>query len=201
MLDNFYPRALQWCTIDDIPDDVISIDIAKCYPSILLNNTQPIPLYTIHDVVEPFNYKSDLRKCGEFYIDETILCNYRTPLKIEAGFYSSNLVSYLVEVLNMPIGQIKHKIITKMALKPDTFSEFIKYIFDNLPESEAKKIANSFIGDLGRKYNRTNNGFTCTDYDTAMCFWTSAMAEKRNVTIDHFNGLYLIKEQQVNHIF
>ena len=187
MLDNFYPRALQWCTIDDIPDDVISIDIAKCYPSILLNNTQPIPLYTIHGVVEPFNCKSDLRKCGEFYIDETILYNYRTPLKIEAGFYSSNLVSYLVKVLNMPIGQIKYKIITKMALKPDTFSEFIKYIFDNLPESEAKKIANSFIGDLGRKYNRTNNGLTCTDYDTAMCCWTSAMAEKRNVTIDHFN--------------
>ena len=101
MLDDFYPRALQWCTTDDIPDDIVSIDIAKWYPSILLNNTQPIPLYTIHDVVEPFNCKSDLNLCGEFHIDETVLNNYGSPIRIEAGFYSYNLVSYLVDTLHM----------------------------------------------------------------------------------------------------
>lgn len=201
MLDDFYPRALQWCTTDDIPVDVVNIDISKSYPNILLNNTQPIPLYTIHNMVEPFNCKSDLRQCGEFYINETILYNYGTPLKIEAGFYSSNLVSYLVAVLHMPLSQIKYKIVTEKALKPETFSEFIKYVFDNLPESEAKKIANSFIGDLGRKFNKVNHGFTCTNYQTVCCCWTSAMAEKKNVTIDYHNGLFLIREQQVNRIF
>ena len=44
MLDDFYPRALQWCTTEDIPEEVINIDICKSYPSILLNNTQPIPV-------------------------------------------------------------------------------------------------------------------------------------------------------------
>ena len=101
----------------------------------------------------------------------------------------------------MPLSQIKHKIVTKRALKPDTFSEFIKYIFDNLPESEGKKIANSFIGELGRKYNKTNHGFTCTDYETATACWTSAMAEGKNVTIDHHNGIYLIREQKIDCIF
>ena len=101
----------------------------------------------------------------------------------------------------MPLSQIKHKIVTKRALNPDTFSEFIKYIFDNLPEGEAKKIANSFIGDLGRKYNKTNHGFTCTDYETATACWTAAMAEGKNVTIDHHNSLYLIREQIVSRIF
>ena len=201
ILYDFYPRALQFCTTYDIPDNVVSIDIAKCYPSILLNNTQPIPLYTIHDIIEPFNCKSDLRKCGEFYINETVLNNYGNPIKIEAGFYSSNLISYLVDTLNMPIAQIKYKIVTKMALKPDTFSEFIKYIFDNLPESEAKKIANSFIGELGRRYNKTNHGFSCTEYNTAMCCWTSGIAEGKNVTVDHHDGIYLIREQKVERIF
>ena len=107
MLDDFYPRALQWCTTDDIPDNVVSIDIAKCYPSILLKNNHPIPLYTIHNVIEPFGCKSDLKQCGEFYINETVLNNYSNPIKIEAGFYSSNLVSYLVEDLNIPTSQIK----------------------------------------------------------------------------------------------
>lgn len=201
MLDEYYPRALQWCTTDDIPEDVVSIDIAKCYPSILLKNNHEIPIYTIHNVIEPFNCKSDLRKCGEFYIDETVLNNYGNPIKIEAGFYSSNLVLYLVDTLNMPLSHIKHKIITKKALKADTFSEFIKYIFDELPEGEAKKIANSFIGELGRKYNKTNHGFTCTDYDTACCCWTSAMAEGKNVTVEHFDGIYLIREQKLDRIF
>ena len=201
MLDDFYPKALQWCTTDDIPDDVVSIDIAKCYPSVLLKNNQPIPLYSIHDVIEPFNCKNDLRHCGEFYIDETILNNYSNPIKIEAGFYSSNLISYLVDELNMPTKQIKYKIVTKRAIKPDTFSEFMKYIFDNLKESEAKKIANSFIGELGRKYNKTNHGFTCTDCETAMACWTSSMAENKNVIIDHDNGIYLIREQKIDRIF
>ena len=131
MLDDFYPRALQWCTTGNIPDDIVSIDISKSYPNILLNNTSPIPVYSIHDVIEPFNCKSDLRQCGEFYINETILNNYGSPLQIEAGFYSSNLISYLVDTLNMPLSQIKYKIVTKKALKPDTFKTFIKYIFDD----------------------------------------------------------------------
>ena len=142
-----------------------------------------------------------MRQCGEFYIDETILNNYGTPLKIEAGFYSSNLISYLVDVLHMPISQIKYKIITNRALKRNTFKEFIKYIFDNCKEKEAKILINSYIGELGRKYNKSNQGFTCTDYDTAMCCWTSAMADKRNATIDHHKGLFLIREQKVERLF
>ena len=201
MLDDFYPRALQWCTTDDIPDNVVNIDICKSYPSILLNNKNPIPIYSIHDTVEQFFCKNDLRQCGEFYIDETILNNYGTPLKIEAGFYSSNLISYLVDNLNMSLSKIKYKIVSKRALKPDTFRSYIKYIFDNFSESEAKKLANSFIGELGRKYNKINHGFTCTDYDTAMCCWTRAMADKRNVTIDHYNNIFLIKEQTCERIF
>lgn len=99
MLDDFYPRALQWFTTEDIPDDVVNIDIYKSYPNILLNNIHPIPKYTIHDVIEPFSCKNDLRQCGEFYIDETILKNYGTPLKIEAGFYSSNLISFIISLI------------------------------------------------------------------------------------------------------
>ena len=48
-------------------------------------------------------------------------------LRTEAGFYSSNLISYvvLVDTLNMPSTQIKHNLVTKRALKPDTFKRFI----------------------------------------------------------------------------
>lgn len=79
--------------------------------------------------------------------------------------------------------------------------EFIKYIFDSVSESEAKRLANSCIDELGRKYNKINLGFTCTEYDTGMCCWTSALDEGKNVTVDHHNGLYLIREQIIEGIF
>ena len=64
-----------------------------------------------------------------------------------------------------------------------------------------KKIENSFIGELGRKYSKTNHGFTCTEYETVMACLTSAMSEGKNVTIDHHNGIYLIREQKIDRIF
>ena len=66
MLDEYYSRALQWCSTDDIPDNVVSIDISKSYPNILLNNNMPIPVYNIHNVIEPFGCKNDLRQLVNF---------------------------------------------------------------------------------------------------------------------------------------
>lgn len=104
----------------------------------------PIPVYSAHDVIEPFNCKSDLRQCAEFYIDETTINYYETPLTIEApltteaGFYSSDLISYHVNTLYMDTKNIKYKIVKKKALKPDTFKKYLKYIFDTFPEAGAK---------------------------------------------------------------
>ena len=97
MLDDYYPRALQWCSTEEQPDNLVNIDISKCYPSILLNNTRPIPVYTIHDIIEPFSCRND----------ETVIESFGCPIKIEAGFYSSNLIWYLVNDLHMSTSKIK----------------------------------------------------------------------------------------------
>lgn len=52
-------------------------------------------------------------------------------------------------------------------------------MLNELPEAEAKKMANSFIDELGRKYDKINHGCTYTEYDTAMRCWTSATNDKR----------------------
>ena len=106
----------------------------------------------------------------------------------------------MVDNLNIPLKQIKYKIVTKTALKPDTFKPLMEFIFNNFEEEEAKKLANSFIGELGRKYNKLSQGFTCSEYDAAMCCWTSAMADNRNVTIDYYNELFLIREQEIERL-
>ena len=135
-------------------------------------------------------------------MDETIIHNFAVPLKIEAGFYSSNLVWYLVNELHMPSSNVKWKVTTKKALKPDIFRNFLLYIFKIFPEAQAKlSRANSFIGELGRKYSRSDHGFTCKDIDTAQCIWTSCLTEGKNVTIDNYKDLFLIREQTVERIF
>lgn len=101
----------------------------------------------------------------------------------------------------MSIETIKQYIKTKKGIKLETFSKFIQYIFDNFPESEAKKLANSFTGDLGRRYNKTNHGFTCTEYDTAIACWTSGLSEGKNVIIDRYNDTHLIHEQMSERLF
>ena len=80
-------------------------------------------------------------------------------------------------------------------------------IFSMFPESQAKLLANSYIGELGRKYSRKDHGFTCSSLDTAQCIWTSALAENRDVVIDSYQNpntkqeLYLIREHQIECIF
>ena len=59
VLDDYYPRALQWCSTEEQPEGFISIE---CYPSILLNNQKPIPVYTIHNIIEPFRCCNDLKQ-------------------------------------------------------------------------------------------------------------------------------------------
>ena len=48
-------------------------------------------------------------------------------------------------------------------------------------------MVNSFIGELRRKYNKTNQGFTFKSHDMAMACWTYGIANGKDITIDHHN--------------
>ena len=149
VLDDFYPRALQWCSTDPAPDNLVSLDISKCYPSILIDNESPIPLYTIHDIIKPFD--AVLRIC-EYYIDEYVIDKrLGKGIKIEAGFYSEPLVRALITKFKMPISKVKWYIQARKTLAPDTFKNYMLAIFSMFPESQAKLLANCYIGELGRK--------------------------------------------------
>lgn len=88
VIDDFYPRALQWCSNDPAPDNLTSMDISKCYPSVLIDNKVPIPIYTIHDVIQPIDWNRDVKTTGEYYIDEYGFDRMGKGIKIESGFYS-----------------------------------------------------------------------------------------------------------------
>lgn len=43
ILDNMYPKAIQWCSFEDQPDNLVNIDKCKQFPSILIQNGKTIP--------------------------------------------------------------------------------------------------------------------------------------------------------------
>ena len=178
ILDEFHPTALQWCSTDPRPETLTSLDISKCYLSILMDNKHPIPLYTLHDVIKLFTWKSALRNnYGEFYIDEYVFDKMGKGIEIEAGFYSRRLIIALIEQFKMSTSNIKWFIQCRKTLATHTFRNYLLAIFSMFLESQAKLLANSFIGELGRKYSRRDHGFTCNSLDTAQCIWTLALAE------------------------
>lgn len=63
-----------------------------------------------------------------------------------------------------------------------------------------KKMATSFIGELGRKYNRSDFGFTCQDLETCQNVWTEGIEQGINVIIDKFEDIYLVHEQKIDRI-
>ena len=170
-----------------------------------MDNETPIPLYSILDIIEPLN---GVFKTGEYYIDEYIIDKrLGKGVKIEAGFYSEPLIRALITKFKMPTSNVKWCIQARKTLAPDTFKNYMLAIFSMFPESQAKLLANSYIGEVGRKYSRKDHGFTCSSLDTAQCIWTSALAENRGVVIDSYQNpntkqeLYLIREHQIERIF
>lgn len=108
IIDDNYPRALQWCSTDPAPENLVSLDICKCYPSILINNKEPIPLYTIHDITRPFSEHDLTYNYGEYYIDEYVFNSWAKGMKIEFGFYSKRLEQILINGFKMPTSNVKY---------------------------------------------------------------------------------------------
>ena len=135
IIDAFYPRALQWCSTDPAPENLVSLDICKCYPSILINNKEPIPLYTIHDTIKPFSEHDLTYHYGEYYMDEYVFDRWAKGIKIEAGFYSKRLVQMLINCFKMPTSNVKYFIRSRKTLAPDTFKNFLLQTFELFPES------------------------------------------------------------------
>lgn len=134
-------------------------------------------MYTIHDNIRPFSERDLTHDYGEYYIDEYVFDRLGKGIKIEAGFYSRHLIRELIDKFKMPTNNVKWFIQSRKTLALDTFKIVLLTIFKLFPESQAKLLANSYIGELCRKYSRKDHGFTCNSLDTAQSIWTSALAE------------------------
>jgi hypothetical protein len=61
---------------------------------------------------------------------------------------------------------ITYFIPAKQFISADSFQEFVKHIYLNYPE-DAKQLINNFIGDLGTKYIKSDQGCITSSFDIA----------------------------------
>ena len=102
---------------------------------------------------------------------------------------------------------ILHGIPWRFFTRDNTFTKFLTFIFDTFPEAQAKLLANGFIGDSGRKYNKTDHGFTCRNMDRAQAIWTAGLAAGKKISIDNYKNsltnqeMFPVRERQTERIF
>ena len=96
---------------DKYVDNYKSIDIRRCYTSVLMNNTEPWAVFSAFDCIEPVTVTCvDDIKVGEYYIQPTwVNPKTKEKLKLETfqmgkgnivlsqGFYPSAFVKYALE--------------------------------------------------------------------------------------------------------
>ena len=211
ILDDFYPKALQHTFLDDKPPLIVgqdhidlpkypmlALDIAKDFPSVLVDNRHPLPIYSIHNKIEPFDGKL---KVGEYYIHETTITSFKTsnnePIRVEAGFYNRALIDYLIQKRRIKLEDIKYQLVADKSIKHDAFVGYLKYVFDNFEESVAKAMSNQFIGYLGTKYDKSSKGFTTISHETACAVWTEAAETGEKVTISKEGDIYIVRKQDI----
>lgn len=182
-----------------------SFDIAKAYPSILINNDYDFPIYTIHDKIEEFKCDYEVVN-GEYFIEKNITLPFKTynnePVIIPQGVFTKKAILYFLEKGLIKKSDIKYYITSKQTLKADTFKNFIEYIFLNFEEKEAKQLANMFIGFLGTKYNKTNYGYLTTCIEDCLASWCES--ENENITCSIMkqpNDTYIVKYGKVERLF
>jgi len=204
MIDSCSPTAMQDSfLVEDLEAHAYeTYDIAKAYPSILINNKYDFPIYSIHDTLE--EYKGEEFTVAEYFIDKNIIVDLKTvngkPIIIPAGMFTRYAVEKLLYHELITKDDIKYVLKAKQSLKASAFKEFMQYLFKTYEESTAKKMANQFIGFLGTKYDKTNYGYMTSDIDDCLASWSEGVGENVKVSItkeETVDELYQVRYQDV----
>ncbi len=169
-----------------------SVDITRCYSSILLENEEAYPVYSIFDMIEPFACTSaaDILP-GEYYVDEEFFMGNLT-IRLVAGFYPHVLIKYALENGYLEAASIKFRVVANQKLPADSFKRFVELVMEEFPDAESKKIVNMFVGCLGSLYHRTSHGGITSDGAVAV-----ATAEGNpNIKIHMVDDKYYLQEDK-----
>ena len=142
----FVEHAQRFVPIDLSHHPIYKYDINKCRKNILYNGEYDFCLFTVMDDVKTFNPSTDKIKEGRYYIETSLYMPTRGN-----GWYYHNMVKYLLDEQLIKLTDIKYVIYSSLTVPKDYYNSFIDYIYNLLPEAQAKLAINSMIGQFKLK--------------------------------------------------
>ena len=172
-----------------------SIDIRRCYSSVLMNNSEPWAVFSAFDCVEPVSVTcaSDIQT-GEYYIASDFFMG-SGHMYMKRGFYPSVFVRYVLEHKYVKPAEVTYGIVARGSLPADAFKEFVERTIADYPD-ESKYLINMMVGCFGSLYARAETAGVTTDLMTALGTMNAHKNEKPvlNCVGDLFI-LRMVKEQ------
>tara|TARA_R110002012_G_scaffold85795_1_gene213769 strand:+ start:926 stop:4924 length:3999 start_codon:yes stop_codon:yes gene_type:complete len=196
--------------------EAVTVDIRRCYSSILENPFSAFTRYTIFDNVRPYKKNRNIfdketynprLKAGWYFCEEiTNSGDYPPMADKRQGWFCPKVIFYAKKAkVNFKVTKefIPHQ---NNVIEKKKFEEFVNYVYDNLKvcvckkngcnDCGAKLVVNSFIGQLGvyGKERVTTKSFIVSTRKEVDYWRCNGMSE---IIISEEPKLYLICEQSL----
>ena len=192
VLNSFAPSPIvQTLRVMDDEDiaNLRGVDRTKFYSYVLAHNKANIPIYCIHDKIQPYDGQDLV--IGEYYVEDIVLPH---GFKLKSAFYSYSLVNQLLEWGYIDVYQIKYFIKATHYLPADTFHDFVKVCYNKFGPYAGKKMVNHFIGWLNTQNSTVSNGCLTDDESTVIALYQRAEQHNKKKGIRFVNGVYVYRE-------
>ena len=143
----------------DLPEgtnDIHTFDINKCYTYVGMYRKTKWIVPNMCDTWRDFNFLTDHEiPEGEYELFEAVYGDEKTHVMFDTGPHTHEVIQYLLEIKQISFNDIQRIRPVLHKLKPDTFKSFFNYCYEfvqdlNLPETVAKKLVISYIGNRSK---------------------------------------------------
>lgn len=176
-----------------------SVDIRRCYTSILMENTEPWPVYGPFDGVKPVLIKSSADiKPGEYFINRSFymglgsIFGAKGSIFVSRGWYDNAFIKSVLKLGYIIPSDITFGIEARMSLPANILREFCVYMMETFPE-QSKIMINCLIGCFGSLYDRKHVGGVSNDEETALALRADYERNDIEVKIHPVNDLFFLK--------
>lgn len=166
LIDMYHTKALMETLVKGhkFNENCKGFDIKKSYPTAVMNMSGDYPIFSITDSFVP--YRNEDIVIGEYLIEEVVI-EQLGGLRIPKCIMSYIGVKYLIDNGYMDKESIICMKKASYVLDRNNFAEYIKFLKETFDEATFKVMACHWIGQFGKRFQSSDEGFITNDFDTA----------------------------------
>lgn len=161
-------------TLDEVKGDCTTLDIGKCYTSVVYARRHEWGVFKPWDELVP--YSGGIVHGAKYIVSADVNLN---GIKLGPGMYDSQFVENLISNGFINYDDITHEIVPSMTIPPEFFKELIDIIYEVIPE-HAKDMINLFLGSMGTHIKK-NRASEMSSSDEHMKLWLAEGGKSKDI--------------------